>query len=45
MKITLDAYAKINLYLDIIRKRENGYHDIKGVMQKISLSDKVTVEA
>lgn len=43
MKVTLDAYAKINLYLDIVGKRNNGYHDIKGIMHKISLSDKVSV--
>ncbi len=44
MKITLEAYAKINLYLDIVGKRENGYHDIKGIMHRISLSDTVSVE-
>lgn len=44
MKITLEAYAKINLYLDIVGRRENGYHDIKGIMHKLSLSDTVTVE-
>lgn len=44
MKITLEAYAKINLYLDIVARRENGYHDIKGIMHKLSLSDTVTVE-
>ena len=44
MKRTLDAYAKINLYLDIVGKRENGYHDIKGIMHKISLSDTVSVD-
>ena len=43
MKITLEAYAKINLYLDIVSRRENGYHDIKGIMHKLSLSDTVTV--
>ncbi len=43
MKLTAQAYAKINLYLDIISKRDNGYHDIKGVMHKISLSDTVSV--
>ncbi len=43
MKKTAKAYAKINLYLDIVGKRENGYHDICGVMQKISLCDTVTV--
>ncbi len=43
MKKSANAYAKINLYLDIISRRENGYHDIKGIMQKISLCDTVTV--
>ena len=44
MNITINAAAKINLYLDITKKRENGYHDIKGIMHKISLADKVSVE-
>lgn len=44
MKITLEAYAKINLYLDIVGRRENGYHDIKGIMHRIPLSDTVSVE-
>lgn len=43
MNVTLDAYAKINLYLDIVCKRENGYHDIRGIMHKISLCDRVSV--
>lgn len=43
MQKTLPAYAKINLYLDIIGKRSNGYHDICGIMQQISLCDNVTV--
>ncbi len=43
MQKTANAYAKINLYLDIVSKRENGYHDIKGIMQKISLHDTVGV--
>lgn len=33
------AYAKINLGLDILRKRADGYHDIATVMQRISLHD------
>lgn len=37
------AYAKINLWLDIIGKRPDGYHDIKTVMQTVSLCDAVTV--
>lgn len=42
-KITLNAYAKINLSLEIIGRRPNGYHDIDSVMQGISLCDVITV--
>ena len=42
--MTLPAYAKLNLSLDILRKREDGYHDLRMVMQRISLHDEVTVE-
>ena len=31
------AYAKINLSLDILRKREDGYHELKMIMQTVSL--------
>ena len=41
--ITLNAYAKINLSLEIIGRRPNGYHDIDSVMQGISLCDVITV--
>ena len=45
MKIqSREAYAKINLFLDVTGKREDGYHDILSVMQSVSLSDTVTVE-
>ena len=37
------ANAKINLFLDVISKREDGFHDIKTVMHSISLADEVTV--
>ena len=30
------AFAKLNLTLDVLGKREDGYHDIKSVMQAIS---------
>ncbi|MBR6558724.1 MAG: 4-(cytidine 5'-diphospho)-2-C-methyl-D-erythritol kinase [Clostridia bacterium] len=43
--ITISAYAKINLFLDVISKREDGYHNIDGVMQSVSLCDTVTVTA
>lgn len=43
MKITLKAYAKINLMLDILSRLENGYHDLFMIMQSVSLYDEVTV--
>ena len=42
--VTLPAWAKINLALDILRKRDDGYHDLCMVMQSISLCDALTVE-
>ncbi len=38
------ANAKINLYLDVVSRRENGYHDLYTVMQTVSLCDLVTVD-
>ncbi len=38
-----NAYAKINLYLDVTRKREDGFHEIKTVMHTVSLYDELTV--
>ena len=37
------AYAKLNLTLDILRKREDGYHDLQMVMQSIALSDDLRI--
>jgi 4-diphosphocytidyl-2-C-methyl-D-erythritol kinase len=37
------AYAKINLFLDVIGLRDDGYHDIKTVMHAVTLFDTVTV--
>lgn len=39
-----EAFAKINLFLDIQSKRDDGYHNIISVMQSISLCDAITVE-
>ncbi len=44
MKIIRTAPAKINLFLDITARRPDGYHEIAGVMQSISLCDTVTLE-
>lgn len=38
------AYAKINLFLDIQSKRNDGYHNIISVMQSVSLCDIITVK-
>lgn len=40
----LKAYGKINLSLDILGRRENGYHDISTIMQSVELHDIVSVE-
>ena len=37
------AYAKLNLTLDVLGRREDGYHDLEMVMQSISLCDSVSV--
>jgi len=42
--ITLPANAKLNLFLDIAGKRDDGYHDIITEMQEIDLCDTVTVK-
>ena len=41
--MTLEAPAKINLTLDILGRRADGYHDLRMVMQAVSLGDTVTV--
>ncbi len=43
MEVKIKAYAKINLMLDIINKRNDGYHDLFMIMQSIGIYDKVTV--
>ncbi|MCL2409516.1 MAG: 4-(cytidine 5'-diphospho)-2-C-methyl-D-erythritol kinase [Oscillospiraceae bacterium] len=44
MTITAPAYAKINLSLDIVSKMDDGYHNMRMIMQSISLCDEVTVQ-
>jgi len=39
--ICIKARAKINLSLDVLRKREDGYHDVRMIMQSVSLHDNV----
>lgn len=41
--ITEKAYAKLNLTLDVLGKRPDGYHDLKSVMQTVSLHDVIQI--
>ena len=43
-KIYETAYAKINLGLDVLGKRSDGYHEVRMVMQSVGLSDAVEIE-
>lgn len=38
------AYAKLNLTLDILGKREDGYHDLESVMQQITFCDEIEID-
>ena len=37
----LKAYGKINLGLDVLRRRENGYHEVRMIMQTVGLYDRI----
>lgn len=43
-KINVKALAKINLGLDVVRKREDGYHEVRMIMQTIHLYDQLLIE-
>lgn len=45
MKLELQAYGKINLGLDVLRKREDGYHEVKMIMQTVKLHDTLFFES
>ena len=42
--ISLKALAKINLGLDVVRRREDGYHEVRMIMQTIHLYDKLDIK-
>lgn len=44
MKITVNAFAKINLFLDITGVNDIGYHLLDSVMQSVTLCDEITLE-
>ena len=41
LELHIQARGKINLALDVLRRREDGYHDLRMVMQSVSLSDEI----
>ena len=44
-KIIISAPAKINLYLEVLDKLDNGYHNIDSIMQSVDLSDTLVISA
>lgn len=40
----LKAFAKINLGLDVVRKREDGYHEVRMIMQTVDIFDRLEME-
>ena len=44
-RVTVNAPAKLNLTLDVLGKREDGYHEMRMLMQSVSLYDTVTLTA
>ena len=43
-RLVLNAAAKVNLVLEVLGKREDGYHELVTVMQAVDLSDRITLE-
>ncbi len=43
-RIFRQAYAKINLSLDVLRRREDGYHELRMVMQTVDICDDLMIE-
>lgn len=43
MGIAVKAYGKINIFLDCLRKRDDGYHEVKMIMQSVRLHDLVEI--
>lgn len=43
-EVTLKAYAKINLALDVLYKRQDGFHEVTMIMQSVSLADDIRLE-
>jgi len=44
-KIRIKSYAKLNLYLEILNKRKDGFHNIYTLFERIGLADTITLES
>ena len=42
--IQMKAFGKVNLGLDVLRRREDGYHEVRMIMQTIQLFDRISIE-
>jgi len=40
-ELTLESYGKINLSLDVLYKRDDGYHELNTIMQQVDLKDRI----
>src|SRR5438105_5262781 len=45
MKLSIKSYAKINWTLDVLFKREDGYHELRTIYQTVSLHDTLQLTA
>ena len=43
-QLHLNAFAKVNLGLDVVRRREDGYHDVRMIMQSVRLYDRIRLK-
>ncbi len=43
--LTLNSYAKLNLYLEVLNKRKDNYHNIKTIFERIDLADKIILKS
>ncbi len=43
-RVTYKAYAKVNLALDVVKRLENGYHEVKMIMQSVDIYDTITLQ-
>jgi len=43
-EVEIDSYSKINLTLNILTKRQDGYHNIETIMQSVNLADRIFIK-